>query len=174
MGTFSVFVIGLIAGWVIEWIIDFLFWRRGGNQAAEADQALRDKLATAETRADGAVAQLAATEESVNKLQKDRSHLENRVLELQAELAAALNRAPEVIVKEVYRASDHLEKIKGIGAVFAGRLNKAGIFTFEQIAEADPVWLEQVVEAKEWQDVNAEEWVVEAAKFAATKGDKSA
>lgn len=174
MNTFAVFVIGLIVGWVVEWLIDFFFWRRSGNQSAADLQELQDKLVLAEARADEAGAKLAATEESVVKLQNDRSHLENRVLELQAELEAAMEQAPEVIIKEVFRASDRLEKIKGIGSVFAKRLNEAGIFTFEQIAEADPVWLEEVVEAKAWQDVVAEEWVAEAAKIVEAKGDASA
>ena len=172
MDTFSAIVVGLIIGWVIEWLIDFFFWRRGGKQAASDLQEMQNRLVVAESRADESTAKLAATEESVVKLQNDRSHLENRVLELQAELEATLGREPQVIIKEIFKASDRLEKIKGIGSVFAKRLNEAGIFTFEQIAEADPVWLENVVGAKAWQDVVAEEWVVEAAKLAEAKGDK--
>lgn len=169
MSTATAFVIGLIAGWAIEWLIDFLFWRRGGKQSESDLEALRAQLSQAESQVDEASAKLAATEESVIKLKNDRTDLENRVLQLQAELEAALNREPEVIIKEVFRASDRLEKIKGIGSVFASRLNQAGIFTFEQIAEADPVWLEKVVNAKDWQDVTAEEWVEEAAKIVAKK-----
>ncbi|MEM7113283.1 MAG: helix-hairpin-helix domain-containing protein [Chloroflexota bacterium] len=172
MTTFTAIVLGLIIGWVVEWLIDFFFWRRGGKQNASDLQELQDKLIVAESRADESGAKLAATEESVVKLQNDRSHLENRVLELQAELEAALGQEPQVIVKEIFKASDRLEKIKGIGSVFAKRLNEAGIFTYEQIAEADPVWLEELVGAKAWQDVVAEEWVEEAAKLAEAKGDK--
>lgn len=62
-------------------------------------------------------------------------------------------------------ANDKLEDIKGIGPVFARRLNNAGIKTFEELVKVPTGELEKIVEAKTWQDINPEQWIWEAKQF---------
>ena len=60
---------------------------------------------------------------------------------------------------------DRLPDINGVGAVFARRLNAAGIYTFAQVAETDPGRLREIVKAREWQHVNTEDWIEQARGF---------
>jgi predicted flap endonuclease-1-like 5' DNA nuclease len=58
---------------------------------------------------------------------------------------------------------DDLTAIKGIGPVFAKRLNKAGIFTFAQLAAQSPEKIESVTQVTRW---DPEDWIAEAKKLA--------
>lgn len=42
MNPVFMFVLGLLVGWLIEWVIDYLYWRRryGGNEAQHAPQTM--------------------------------------------------------------------------------------------------------------------------------------
>lgn len=62
--------------------------------------------------------------------------------------------------------SDVLEEIKGIGPVFANRLNEAGILTFRQLASSSPEELAEITGVSRW---NPKEWIAEAARLAAAK-----
>lgn len=75
--------------------------------------------------------------------------------------------APAKIMKVVLRERDEFERIKGIGPVFARRLNEAGIFTFEQLADTPAGRIRQMVAAEDWQDVDVQEWIDEARQLAA-------
>jgi predicted flap endonuclease-1-like 5' DNA nuclease len=57
---------------------------------------------------------------------------------------------------------DRLEAIKGIGPVFAKRMNAAGIFTYADLADQDPEKLLAIVEAKPWQAADPAEWIAQA------------
>jgi len=61
---------------------------------------------------------------------------------------------------------DPLIDINGIGPVYQERLYAAEIYTFAQIAEQTPERLRQIVEAKAWQDIEADAWIAEAREFA--------
>ncbi|HMN31312.1 MAG TPA: helix-hairpin-helix domain-containing protein, partial [Caldilineaceae bacterium] len=101
-------VAGLIIGWVIEWIIDWRFWRRNLYLSLEEERRHQ--------------AELAATRSEISRLQ--------------AQLAELTWPAKEATAEVVQR--DPLEQIRGIGPVFAQRLHEAGIFTFAQLAAAEP------------------------------------
>jgi hypothetical protein len=60
--------------------------------------------------------------------------------------------------------SDPLEEIRGIGPVFANRLNDAGIFTFEQLASTPPEDLARITGTTRWDPVD---WISEAKAMAA-------
>lgn len=62
------------------------------------------------------------------------------------------------------QVSDQLEQIKGIGAVFANRLNDAGILTFEQLAATSPEELVRITGVTRWDPAD---WIAQAAEFAA-------
>lgn len=53
---------------------------------------------------------------------------------------------------------DRLVQIKGIGPVFASRLNDAGVYTFSDLANTSPDKLREIVSS----DVNAEDWINQA------------
>ncbi len=62
---------------------------------------------------------------------------------------------------------DALERIRGIGPVFAGRLRAAGIRTFAALAAQSPEHLRAVVQAQPWQKVDPQAWIAEARRFMA-------
>ena len=155
-------VAGLIIGWVIEWFIDWQFWRADteghpfSGLLSDADtQRLRDQLEQAQSEIDTLRAQLDSS--------------------AQAGLEAGATRRTTVPLtgQPVVITADRLETIKGIGPVFAKRLNEAGIFTFADLANADPDALRGMVEAQDWQATDTAAWIIEASLLAsaADKGE---
>ena len=138
-------IIGLILGWVLEWVIDWLFWRRE-EEAAAPSRAVDINL-------QGKLSALEAEKES-----------------LAARLQEALNREPEVViqevVKEVVLKADRLQKLHGIGDVFARRFNEAGVFTFAQLAALTPERAREIINPEEWQAIDPKHWIEEAKQFA--------
>jgi predicted flap endonuclease-1-like 5' DNA nuclease len=64
---------------------------------------------------------------------------------------------------------DQLEEIDGIGDVYAQRLNEAGIYTFEQLAQLSVDRIQEIISAEEWQKIEPESWIAQANKLAAKK-----
>ena len=54
---------------------------------------------------------------------------------------------------------DSLVKISGIGEIYEQRLNGAGIYTFEQLANSSPNTIQEITEVTRW---NPEDWIAEA------------
>ena len=71
------------------------------------------------------------------------------------------------------RGKDPLEVIKGIGPIFARRLNHGGIFTFEELARLTPAEVRRVVAVADWHKIEPEEWIAEAAQWAQARGIKA-
>jgi predicted flap endonuclease-1-like 5' DNA nuclease len=139
MNGWFMLVLGLLLGFIVEWIVDWRFWRRQDG----GDSSLRDKLSIAESN----------------------------VRDLELRLKEALNREPERIVETIIKevpivaTKDRLQDIKGIGNVFAGRLNDAGINTFADLATTPPERLQAIINPEEWQAIETEAWVVQAKEF---------
>jgi predicted flap endonuclease-1-like 5' DNA nuclease len=138
-------VIGLILGWVLEWVIDWRFWRREDTPVAatrSVDLDLQGKLSA---------------------LEAEKASLATRLHELQ-------NKEPEVVIKEVVKEvmvqQDRLQKIHGIGDVFARRFNDAGVFSFGQLASLTPERARDIINPEEWQAIEPEQWIAEAKQFA--------
>lgn len=72
------------------------------------------------------------------------------------------SRQPETLPapKEPAPELDDLTAIKGIGPVFAARLNKAGIFTYAQLAAQSPEQIQFITQVTRW---DPEDWI-EAAR----------
>ncbi len=91
-----------------------------------------------------------------------------------APLVVSRRRSPETVqsrpqspaARQPVMVSDVLEEIKGIGPVFANRLNEAGILTFRQLASASPDELAEITGVTRW---NPEDWIAEAARLAAAQ-----
>ena len=132
---------GLLAGWLGEWVLDWLYWRRRKPAVASAadDPAYAKKL------------------ESLEAENKD----------LRAKLAIA----PSVREKVVHVEREHLQDIYGIGPVYHKRLKEAGISTFEQLADANPKELVKIAKIQDWQAADPNSWVSQARDFADRRKD---
>ncbi len=67
---------------------------------------------------------------------------------------------------------DNLKKIKGIGPKISQVLNEEGIYTFDQLAEADVAYLYQLMVEREWQIASPETWPEQARQLADEKRKK--
>jgi len=105
MSIAAALVLGLLAGWLIEWGIDWFYWRRSRPEPApEAPPAPAPELTPAP-------------------------------VPVPFPDSFSIMADPEEETKPAPPASpDDLTVIKGIGPVIAKRLNQAGIYTFEQLA----------------------------------------
>jgi len=74
---------------------------------------------------------------------------------------------PGKITKVIIRDRDDLERIDGIGPVFASRLNEGGIFTYKQLTSTPAARIQQLVAAEAWQNIDVQAWIVEAERLAA-------
>lgn len=57
---------------------------------------------------------------------------------------------------------DDLTAIRGIGPVYARRLQNAGIATFAALAAQEPEKIGQIVQIKMWQAASPAEWIAQA------------
>ena len=137
----AAFVGGLLAGWLGEWVLDWLYWRRRKPAAASAgdDPAFAKKLESLEA--------------------------ENR------DLKSRLAGAPVVTEKVVIVEREHLQDIYGIGPVYEKRLKEAGITTFEGLADANPNELIKMAKIEDWQNADPGSWVTQARDFADRRKD---
>ena len=62
--------------------------------------------------------------------------------------------------------SEPLEEIKGIGPVFANRLNEAGIYSFAQLGAASPDEIQQITGVNRWDPAD---WIAEARQLSDEK-----
>lgn len=69
------------------------------------------------------------------------------------------------VIKVIIRDQDDLEQINGIGPVFSKRLKEAGIFTYQQLANASAPKIQKVVAAEEWQNIDVDAWINEARRL---------
>ena len=70
------------------------------------------------------------------------------------------------VVKEVMVERDRLQKIHGIGDVFARRFNDAGIYSFGQLASLTPEQAREIINPEEWQAIEPTQWIAEAKQLA--------
>lgn len=137
IGLFS----GLIAGWVARGTAD-RFARQQVREAVE-----EDRLKLAQAQAVQLRNQLATNQEKLTAAEAE-------INRLRAELAQS---SPQVD-----RPQDPLEKIRGIGPVFAHRFREAGIYTFTELANLTPDQIEEIIAPKSWQKIEPEEWIAQA------------
>ena len=169
---------GIIIGLVIEWVIDWQYWRRGIASFYANESRLRSALAEAEDKLQAASA---AAQQSKNDLSALRAQLQAakvREAELQRKLdaasieidklkqrleATAVETRAEVITLD---KRDDLERIDGIRPVYEQRLFDAGIATYAQLSVTSPDDLQGIIQPAAWQHVDFERWIEEARQFA--------
>jgi predicted flap endonuclease-1-like 5' DNA nuclease len=142
MNSIAIFVLGLLAGWVIEWIVDWIYWRSKMSKAQIEYNHLRNRLAIAE---------------------EQNTNLKNQLA------SQDLKRAQEIQVPSVSPRPDDLEVIIGIGPVIAAKLNQAGICTFEELAALKPERLRELVGDSISRLADEESIITQAKALAAAK-----
>jgi predicted flap endonuclease-1-like 5' DNA nuclease len=171
MSTIAAFVLGLLIGWIVEWVIDWVYWRRRTQAIEEAEVRCNQKLVELD-RELVALKQSHAhlNEEALrwqNELQAARQEalrLQNELRARQAEPALA---APEVVVP------DDLEVIRGIGPAIDRKLNQAGVYTFEQLAELTPLSLRSILGDMIERLANEESLITQARQLAERKASQT-
>ncbi len=105
MNIIAVFVLGLLIGWLAEWIIDWVYWRNRTRALAEQNE----------------------------KLAQENAELKERI----ASLETKANRKSQLAKTRPFGkgGKDNLKAIRGVGPVIEKRLNQAGIYTFEEMAQ---------------------------------------
>ena len=145
MGTLASIVLGVLIGWLVEWVIDWFYWRGRIRPVVEENARLTQDNADLKERID-------ALETRVSR----KSQL--------AKTRPSGERAKK----------DNLQAIKGIGPVISKRLNEAGIYTFEELAQVTPEELEEVMGPLAKRFFPKQERILTQAKeFAEQKAQKS-
>ncbi len=105
MNIVAVFVLGLLIGWLVEWIIDWWYWRTRTRAFAEQNE----------------------------KLAQENQRLKERI----AALEPKANRKSQLAKTRPFGkgGKDNLKAIRGVGPVIEKRLNQAGIYTFDEMAQ---------------------------------------
>jgi predicted flap endonuclease-1-like 5' DNA nuclease len=165
-------LIGVVVGLVVERVFNNLLWHRRERRPAallsggESESPQVQRLMTAEAEVSRLQAELAENRQKLatveHKLQgaqaKSRGP-EQTLAKSPSNLKPTAKPAAKSPKKE---RSDRLEQIKGIGTVFARRLNEAGINTFEQLAQLSPDRIREIVQAGARQKIEPETWIEEA------------
>ena len=144
-------IAGLIIGWIIEWVIDWYFWRQ------ESLQALLNE-------GDHSQAGAESSDDVDQSLRQELAAARQEIVELRRQLN---EHAAEQLASPVgVGAADDLARVNGIGRVYAERLNAAGIFTFAELAQASPEQLREIIQPADWQAVDFDSWIEQAATLA--------
>jgi predicted flap endonuclease-1-like 5' DNA nuclease len=183
------FVAGLLAGWLIEWLIDFFYWRRRYRSLEGINTGLRARLDAAHAEQDALEKQLASCHEDSESRSKDLAALQARLKEAQAALEAAqieqdaaTSRASDLALKlaaaqtVIPAEPQDLTRIEGIGPAISGVLNGAGIVNYAQLADAAVRRLRDILDAAgpRFRIAQPNSWPQQARLAAEAKWDKLA
>ena len=144
LGMFWFGFLATILGFVVYWL-----WRRQHERPLQAPGV----VTIGEPPVDNLAAPLSRTDAA--------SALVRNV----AEVVASSVDSVSPRIQATPAQTDDLQLIKGIGKVYAGRLNAAGIATFAELAAADPQKLAAIVQLKAWQAAAPEDWIEQARRL---------
>ncbi len=156
MSGLTLFFIGLLIGWVLEWFIDRYFWRATEEEIQSAEDCQADKQQM-QAELDAAMAQVRDLQAQVEDAEAKIDELELAVeeattklavheLEKEDEAEAADEAAEEETAEPEVVEPDDLTAIEGVGPKIDGILKAAGIQTFTQLAQADVENLRTILE----------------------------
>lgn len=147
--------LALVGGTVAGGMVGYQVKKRFQNQEKEQ---LRQELDEAKSQVEEAVG-----------LRKQLAMAQARISEL---LKGSEEAAPEAPAERAIPIADDLKKIKGIGQVFASRLNEAGIWTFADLASREPEKVREIVSSGRVENmIDPEEWIAEARQLAGERED---
>ena len=130
MNNAAAFVLGLLIGWLAEWIIDWFYWRGRLHAAAGENEQLTE--------------QNAALVKANKNLDETNTDLKERIASLQEEISR-ISASTEIAPLIDQDGNDNLQAIKGIGPAFSKRLKEAGIHTFERLSQLTPQEMEKIL-----------------------------
>ena len=137
-----IFLGGVLVGWLVQWILDYFFWRKQREQAVEAQAMLEKQLANS---------------------QKDLATAQEKLTDCEAKAAALAKQAATP-------KADDLDNIEGIGPKIADILNENGILSYEQLADTSVDRLKTILAGagSRYKLANPESWP-EQARLAANR-----
>lgn len=147
------------------------------TELAEID-AVADKVAPTQTEDEKCRQQLVAAQSRIEQYQAELSQvgtIREKLAVAEAEIARlSADSSPqpgqeEAVVERII-VKDNLERINGIGPMFARRLNEAHIFTFDQLAALSPERVKEIIAPQPWQQIDPDGWITEAKALAYSAG----
>jgi len=125
MNIIAALVLGLLIGWLVEWVIDWFYWRGRIRPLAEENANLESENA---------------------KLKIENADLKERITVIETKISKRSQLSKTKPIRD--RAGrDNLQAIRGVGPVISKRLNEAGIYTFEEMAQLTSEELEEILGA---------------------------
>jgi predicted flap endonuclease-1-like 5' DNA nuclease len=142
------FLIGLLVGWLIELLIDFLFWRRGRRIGQGTQVEWQAQLDEHRARVRELEDQLARCRANLRAREEEQKAAMAQLAEAQATTSSLQqvlrdNRAVEVFVPVA--ESEDLTRIEGIGPRIAEILNGVGILKYAQLASTPADRLHEIL-----------------------------
>ncbi len=130
-------LIGIVLGWIIEWLIDFFFTRKRRQDWADKETDMGVQLANALAENNTLRAQLTAQQEAESVAAEMETRAPEAAGLAAAGLATAGFAAAALSGEGAVVTGDDLTIIEGIGSRTAGLLNQQGIYTFAELADTD-------------------------------------
>ncbi len=97
------------------------------------------------------------------QLRQDLIVAKAKISQLQTELETEASPASKAAPASKATPKDKLDQIKGIGPVFAQRLNQAGVLTLADLAELTPERVREIVSpGKAESIINPQDWITQA------------
>ena len=173
--TFTVgLAIGLFVGWLIEMIIDYLFWRGGSVRAqlrdAEVSLATANQhLGALDSELNDATTKNLALNQALTDANRDLETLRAQLVTLSIQEARSDTEASRNDHHEVQPSE--LEQINGIGKVYAGKLRESGVDSFTQLIGLTPEDVLEVIQPGAGEFVDAAAWLAHARELADEQTD---
>jgi predicted flap endonuclease-1-like 5' DNA nuclease len=144
MRVIKVFLVGLIYGWFLRWIIDEIYVKDNLRMIANENVQLRDRL----------------------KLLEQPASLEAKSVQ-----RTTPTPQPDQRPEPARRTStkDDLKKIKGIGPVMEKKLNAAGVNTYDQFSRLTTQQLQNILGISKRVQQSADNFITQAKKMAQQK-----
>lgn len=127
------------------------------------------------TELEGLKSQIAARDEAMKRLEEQVSRLaqifRNPATDAAPPARPQMER-PQLLVtrSDSNQRKDPLIQIRGVGHLFERKLWDAGIYTFADLAALNPDQVYEIVQPAEWQQIEPERWISEAAALALGTG----
>ncbi|MGB0383767.1 MAG: helix-hairpin-helix domain-containing protein [Ardenticatenaceae bacterium] len=119
---------------------------------------MRDMLASAKAE----ITALQGRRQHDEVLQLKLASAEEQISDLQVELGTMGRKMTEILA----RPPEQLTDIKGIGPIFAHRLNKAGIHSFTDLAQLTPERIIEIISVGSLPNINPDNWLAQARQLA--------
>ncbi len=138
---------------------------------AELSQA-RTSVEELESAQTACHAELDALKQKLQAAETERDHAQTLIADGQQTIADLRAKIEALMAAAPSSEEDMLERVKGIGAVFSGRLKAAGVKTFAQLAQLTPDRVQEIINPEEWQKIDPASWIAQAGELAAKKAAK--